>query len=59
MWKVRDMDEAVSWGKRIPNPDGVHAEVELRPVFEADDFGAELTPELRELEARLRARAEK
>ena len=59
MWKVRDMDEAVSWAKRIPNPDGVHGEVELRPVFEADDFGAELTPELRDLEARLRARAEK
>jgi hypothetical protein len=59
MWKVRDMDEAVSWAKRIPNPDRVHSTVELRPVFEADDFGAELTPELRELEARLRARTEK
>jgi hypothetical protein len=58
MWKVRDMDEAVSWAKRIPNPDGVHGEVELRPVFEAEDFGAEFTPELREQEARLRARIE-
>jgi hypothetical protein len=57
IWKVRDMDEAVSWGKRIPNPDGVHGEVELRPVFEPDDFGAELTPELRKLEESLRARA--
>jgi len=59
IWKVRDIDEAVSWGKRIPNPDGLHAEVELRPIFEADDFGPELTPELRELEASLRARAGK
>lgn len=58
MWKVRDMDEAVSWAKRIPNPDNVHGEVELRPVFEAEDFGAALTPELREQEARLRARVE-
>jgi len=46
MWQVRDMDEAVSWAKRIPNPDHVHGEVELRPVFEAEDFGAEYTPEL-------------
>ena len=58
MWKVRDMDEAVSWAKRIPNPDNVHGEVELRPVFEAEDFGAALTPELQEQEARLRARIE-
>jgi hypothetical protein len=56
MWKVRDMDEAVAWAKRMPNPDMVHGELELRPVFEADDFGAALTPELREQEARLRAR---
>ena len=59
IWKVRDIDEAVSWGKRIPNPDGLHAEVELRPVFEAEDFGAELTPELRKLEESLRARTQK
>jgi hypothetical protein len=58
MWKVRDMDEAVSWAKRIPNPDNVHGEVEVRPVFEAEDFGAALTPELQEQEARLRARVE-
>jgi hypothetical protein len=56
MWKVRDMDEAVSWARRIPNPDGTHGEVDLRPVFEAEDFGAALTPELREQEARLRDR---
>lgn len=58
IWKVRNMDEAVSWAKRIPNPDKVQSEVELRPVFEAEDFGAEFTPELREQEARLRARIE-
>ena len=58
MWKVRDMDEAVAWAKRMPNPDMVHGELELRPVFEAEDFGTALTPELREQEARLRARAE-
>lgn len=56
-WQVRDMDEAVSWAKRIPNPDHVHGEVELRPVFEAEDFGAEFTPELRAQEERLRARS--
>ena len=58
IWKVRDMDEAVSWAKRIPNPGNVHGEVELRPVFEAEDFGAAFTPELQEQEARLRARVE-
>ena len=56
IWQVRNMDEAVSWAKRIPNPDHVHGEVELRPVFEAEDFGAEFTPALQEQEARLRAR---
>jgi hypothetical protein len=57
IWKVRDMDEAVAWAKRMPNPDMVHGELELRPVFEAEDFGAALTPELREQESRLRARS--
>jgi len=56
MWQVKDMDEALEWAKRIPGPaegrpDGM---VELRPVFEADDFGEEFTPELREREERLR-----
>ncbi len=51
IWQVRSMDEAVEWLKRAPFQD---AEVELRPIFEADDFGAELTPELREREERLR-----
>ena len=55
LWQVKSMDEAIEWVKRCPNPDGVEAEIEIRPVFEAEDFGAELTPELREREARLRA----
>ena len=57
IWKVNSMDEAIEWAKRIPfdannSPNG--AEVEIRPVFEAEDFGAEFTPELREQEERLR-----
>jgi hypothetical protein len=59
IWKVQSMDEAVDWAKRIPNPEGVHSEVEIRPIFEADDFGAEFTPELRAQEERLRADAAK
>ncbi len=55
IWQVRSMDEAVEWLKRAPFQD---AEVELRPIFEADDFGAELTPELRAQEERLRAEIE-
>ena len=55
LWQVRSMDEAIEWIKRCPNPTGVEAEIELRPVFEAEDFGAEFTPELREQEERLRA----
>ncbi|HEY1377781.1 MAG TPA: YciI family protein [Gemmataceae bacterium] len=57
IWQVKSMDEALEWLKRAPFDGG--AEVEIRPVFEAADFGAELTPELREQEERLRARAEK
>ena len=53
IWQVRSMDEAVEWLKRAPFDGG--AEVEIRPVFEAEDFGAEFTPELREQEERLRA----
>jgi hypothetical protein len=52
------MDEAIEWVKRIPNPDGELGLVEVRPVFEADDFGDELTPELRDRERRLRAQTE-
>ena len=55
IWQLRSMDEAVEWLKRSPFKEG---EVELRPVFEADDFGAEFTPELRAQEERLRAQAE-
>jgi hypothetical protein len=53
LWQVRDMDEAIEWIKRAPFSGGV--EIELRPVFEMEDFGDELTPELREQEQRLRA----
>jgi len=52
--QVKSKEEAVEWVKRIPNPTGEESEVELRQVFEAEDFGDELTPELREQEARLR-----
>jgi hypothetical protein len=55
LWQVRSMDEAVEWVKRCPNPTGAESIVEIRPVFEAEDFGAEFTPELREQEDRLRA----
>ncbi|MBV9338111.1 MAG: hypothetical protein JO243_19665 [Solirubrobacterales bacterium] len=58
VWQVRSMEEAVEWGRRIPNPTGKHGVVEIRPVFEADEFGEEFTPELREREARLRAQSE-
>jgi hypothetical protein len=53
--QVNSREEAIEWAKRIPNPDGGDSEVEIRQVFEADDFGPELTPELREQENRLRA----
>ena len=56
LWQVRSMEEAVEWVKRCPNPTGVESEVEIRQVFEAEDFGSEFTPELREQEERLRAR---
>lgn len=59
MWQVESMDEAVEWVKRCPKPMPGESEIEIRPVFEADDFGDELTPELREQEERLRARIEK
>lgn len=56
IWEVKSKEEAIEWVKRIPNPAGVEGEIEIRQVFEADDFGAEFTPELREQEARLRAK---
>lgn len=55
MWQVKSIDEAVEWVKRCPNPMHGESEIEIRPVFEAEDFGAEFTPELQEQEARLRA----
>ena len=59
VWQVKSMDEAIEWVKRIPNPDeGVESTVEIRPVFEADDFGDELTPELREKNEQLRQEVE-
>ena len=60
IWKVGSMDEALQWAQRCPDPmPGEDAELEIRPVFEAEDFGAEFTPELREQEARIREIAEK
>ena len=53
--QVKSKEEAIEWVKRIPNPDNVDFDVEIRQVFEAEDFGAEFTPELREQEERLRA----
>jgi hypothetical protein len=60
LWQVKSMEEAVEWARRCPDPTpGEDAELEIRPVFEADDFGAEFTPELRAQEERLRAELEK
>ena len=56
MWEVKSREEAIEWVKRIPNPDGTDFEVEIRQVFATEDFGAELTPEAREQEERLRER---
>jgi hypothetical protein len=58
MWKVKSMDEAVEWLKRCPNPHNEESEVEIRPVFENDDFGEAFTPELREQEDRIRSEIE-
>ncbi|HEV8606840.1 MAG TPA: YciI family protein [Tepidisphaeraceae bacterium] len=54
MWKCKSKQEAIDWVKRCPNPTGDQAEIEIRQVFEAEDFGAEFTPELRKQEERLR-----
>jgi hypothetical protein len=59
IWQVRSMDEAVEWARRCPDPmPGEESELELRPVFEASDFGEEFTPALREQEDRLRRQLE-
>jgi len=54
LWQVRSMEEAVEWVKRCPNPFEGESEIEIRQVFEAEDFGPEFTPELREQEERVR-----
>lgn len=58
LWQVESLQEAIDWVKRCPNPHAEDCEVEIRPVFEAADFGEALTPELREQEARVRMQAE-
>jgi hypothetical protein len=58
LWQVKSMEEAVEWVKRCPNPMESDSEIEIRPLFEAADFGAEFTPELQAQEERLRAEAE-
>jgi len=55
LWQVRSKEEAIEWVKRCPNPFDGESEIEIRQVFETDDFGPELTPEAREQEERLRA----
>jgi hypothetical protein len=55
VWQVRDMDEAIEWAKRCPNPTGAESMLEIRPVFELDDFGDNVTPEVRERDERLRS----
>jgi hypothetical protein len=60
IWKVKSMDEAIDWVRRCPDPmPGQESEIEIRPLFEAEDFGSELTPELRAQEDRLRAEIER
>lgn len=59
LFQVKSMEEAVEWVKRCPNPFEEESEIEIRPVFEAEDFGAEFTPELRAQEERLRAELER
>jgi hypothetical protein len=57
LWQVKSLEEAVEWVKRCPNPTGEESVIEIRPLFEAADFGEELTPELRAQEDRHRAQA--
>jgi hypothetical protein len=58
LWQVKSKEEAIEWVKRCPMPHNTETEIEIRQVFEAEDFGPEFTPELREQEARLRAQSE-
>ena len=57
LWQVKSLDEAIAWVRRCPNPMEGESVIEIRPVFEADDFGEAFTPELREQEERIRAQA--
>jgi hypothetical protein len=60
LWQVKSKEEAIEWVKRCPNPmPGTEAEIEIRQVYEAEDFGAEFTPQLREQEERVREQAKK
>jgi len=59
LWQARSLEEAIEWVKRCPNPMPTDSEIEIRPVFEAEDFGSEFTPELREQEERLRQHIER
>ena len=59
LWKVKSKEEAIEWVKRCPNPTGQESEVEIRQIFESDDFGEAFTPELREQEDRLREQISK
>ena len=59
IWQVKSMKEAIEWVKRCPNPHNEEGEIEIRPIFEAADFGEALTPELREQEKRVAAQAKK
>lgn len=58
LWKVNSLEEAIEWARRCPNPDGAEGEIEIRRVFDPEDFGAEFAPELQQLEARLRTQAD-
>lgn len=59
LWQVRSLDEAIEWVRRCPNPHPTPCEIEIRPLFEADDFGEAYTPELRERETRLQMSIER
>jgi len=59
VWQVKSMEEAIEWVKRCPNPHNEDGDVEIRPLFEMDDFGPEFMPELREQEERVRAQTAK
>ena len=59
IWKVKSLQEAIDWVKRCPNPHDEPGEIEIRPIFEMEDFGAALTPELKEQEQRVQAAADK